>query len=204
MAKVTFSALVATMSGKIGGGVMSRWKGTDYIRTRVVPSNPKTTLQTAQREAMAHTLTLWQSIKSWAKDIWMDYGTAYGMSGYNAYVKRNIAHVKAGTAGDFTPENPAYTPVSAMAAAAGGAEQITITWTDDDASADDKVRLYYRKTESGSEEYAWSFNQEVVASDETATISGLDTAEEYEVAVYVRDDVTDEGSEGFNAVLDAG
>lgn len=204
MARITFSPIVVDIRGKTKDVVFSIWKGINYIRSRVTPSNPRSALQTAQRDALKHTLTMWQSIKSWAKDVWDVYATGYALSGYNRYMDDNILLVKAATAGTITPFNAEYQPLSAQAAIAGASGVITYSWTDDDASADDKVKTYYRKTETGKEEYAWTFDQEVNASVETASISGLTPGEEYEVAGFAYDTVDDYYQLSFNKILVCG
>lgn len=205
MARVTYSPLIVEMSGKCGDAVFSRWKGIDYVRSRVTPANPQSDLQTAQRNALKHTLTMWQSIKLWGKKIWDHYATGYPWSGYNRYMDHNILLVKAGTAGKITPYNAAYVKISTMAIAAGGAGEITCTWTNvTGLSGVDYVSAYYRQTQTGSEEYAWTKVTAVDVTTETLTISGLDTAEQYEVAFFCRDELTTVAQESYNEVLNAG
>lgn len=205
MARVTFSPLIVEMSGKVADAVFSRWKGIDYVRSRVTPANPQTALQTAQREALANTLTMWQSIKSWAKAIWDHYAEGYAWSGYNRYMDYHILLTKAGTAGKITPANPDYVKISAEAIAAGGAGEITCTWTNDTGVHDvEHVYFFYRKTETASEEYAWTSDGAHAIDEETHTITGLDTGEEYEVAMFAAIVNKSLCQEAFNKVLVAG
>ncbi len=193
------------MSGKTGDAVFSRWKGIAYVRERVTPSNPRSTLQTAQRDALTHTLTMWQSVKSWAKDVWNAYASGYAKSGYNRYIEDNLLAVKAGTAGHLTPFDPDYIKISAEDAAAGGAGEIACTWTNDSGILNvDSVTVFYRKTETAAEEYAWTIDSNNACTAETATIAGLDTGEEYEVAFFCRTTAYAECQASYNEVLVAG
>ena len=83
MARLTFSALLAAASGKVGDVVFSRWKGIAYARRRVIPSNPQSGPQCKQRYVLKVSLLLWQSIKSWAKAPWTLSVSGYALSGYN-------------------------------------------------------------------------------------------------------------------------
>lgn len=205
MAQVTFSPLISDLRGKVGDAVFSKWKGTNYVRTRVVPSNPQSAAQTLQREALADTLTLWQSVKAWAKDVWDLYASGYSKSGYNRYIEDNILHVKALTAGHLTPYCEDCIIVSTMAAAADGAGEITCTWTNvTGESGVDILDVYYHQTETGSEVYEWTDDGGAYVNEETHTITGLDTGEEYEVAMVPHDISLDLFQQSYNEVLDAG
>ncbi|MBA7698667.1 hypothetical protein ES703_107347 [subsurface metagenome] len=205
MARVTYSPLIVEMSGKCADAVFSRWKGIDYVRSRVTPANPRSDLQTAQRDALKHTLTMWQSIKSWAKAPWDFHATGYALSGYNRYMDANILLVKARTAGVLTPYNAKYIKISAMAVVAGGAGEFTCTWTNvAGVPGTDFVTTHYRKTQTDAEEYAWTWDADTDPSLETRTITGLDTGEEYEVALYASDASPDGWQQSYNEILAAG
>lgn len=205
MARITFSPIIVEASGKVGDAVFSRWKGIPYIRSRVTPSNPQTAAQTAQREALANALTMWQSIKSWSKAVWDTYATGYALSGYNRYMDVNILKIKAPVAGVLTPANADFIKISAEAAAAGASGIITCTWTNDTGSdVTDKIYAFYRKSEVGSEAYAWEDGGNAVPTDETLSVSGLTPGHEYEVAFACM--LTDKSiaQEGYNEILDCG
>lgn len=205
MARVTYSPLIVEMSGKCADAVFSRWKGIDYVRSRVTPANPRSDLQTAQRDALKHTLTMWQSVKGWAKAVWDKYAKGYALSGYNRYMDDNILHVKAAEAGHLTPYNPDRAALIDAAAVAGGAGIITASWTArTGAGGSDYVDCWYRKSETESEEYAWTFHGQVMESAATYSYSALDTGEEYEVAFTGVNISTGEYCESFNKVLLAG
>lgn len=204
MAKVTFSALISGLRGKTGDVVFSIWKGQPYVRSLVIPSNPQTAAQTAQRTCLANCLTMWQSIKAWAKAIWDPYGTAYGMSGYNGYMDLNMEHLKALEAGHLTPYNRDCVLISGMGAAAGAAGEIDLTWTNDSGVGGDTVQAYYRKTEAAAEEYAWTAEGVWGCLAEAGVMTGLDTGEEYEIGFFATDTSASLSQEAYNEVLVAG
>lgn len=205
MARVTFSPLITEMSGKCGDAVFSRWKGVAYVRERVTPANPRSDDQKAQRAALTHTLTMWQSIKSWAKAVWDRYASGYAKSGYNRYIEDNIKLVKTLAAGFITPYDGDYVKISDMDAAAGGAGEITLTWTNDSGVSDtDFVHVFYRKTETDAEEYAWTHLGAYDVILETGVITDLSTGEEYEVALFCSTADYAACQQSYNEILLAG
>ncbi|MBA7634095.1 hypothetical protein ES703_41674 [subsurface metagenome] len=203
MAKVIYSPLISSLRGKVADAVFAVWKGIAYVRERVIPANPRSDLQVAQREALANTLTMWQSIASWAQQIWNTYAEGYAKSGYNRYMEDNILHVKAAEAGHITPTNPDYVKIAAMAAAAGAAGEIDCTWTNaGGVPGTDWVTVHYRKTQADAEVYAWTWDSDTDPTLETMTITGLDTGEEYEIAVHASTGPVAQAS--YNEMLNAG
>lgn len=85
------SALFSDIRNKLGKQVVfSMWKGRAYMRSYVVPSNPKTNAQTANRLHMAQLVEFWQSkvvptpehVTTWNAAALSDL-----ISGYNRFVK---------------------------------------------------------------------------------------------------------------------
>ena len=59
------SAILTTMSGKLGGAVGSTARGgIQYLRKLVIPANPQTALQTAMRNGIAGVSAYWKSTLS--------------------------------------------------------------------------------------------------------------------------------------------
>lgn len=205
MARVIFSPMISSLSGKVADAVFARWKGINYIRSRVIPANPQSDLQTAQRLALAHTLTMWQSIKAWATKHWDHYAEGYAKSGYNRYMEDNILDVKAAVAGQITPYNKDYIKVTYLDIVAGTAGQIVCTWTNvTGISGKDWLTTHWRKTETLKEEYAWTLDSDTDITDGTVTIDGLADGEEYEVAIFAADGSPAGFQESLNKVLAAG
>jgi len=176
MARVQFSPLIVGASGKTGDVVWSKWKGINYIRSRVIPANPRTDDQTAQREALAHALDLWQSIKAWAKKPWDKYATGYAWSGYNRYMDDNIPRAKAATITTHTPVDVDYPGLidPAIEGPDPTPGPVVCTWTARaEAAANNVVRAYYRLVAT----WEWTFSSEVAESVATLNITDLPTGE---------------------------
>lgn len=196
MARVTFTPLVAALSGSMSDATFATWKGQPYVRTRVVPANPETVDRRAQKDRMKHAVSMYQSASSIVNDIsenstgawWNDAASGLGISGYNLYVRQCVAALKTAVAGLLTPSNAAYVVIADVVIAEGSsAGEIDVTW--DKGSGDDdvdEVLVATRCTEPDHETYAWVFETPIPVETETATISGLTANYEYEVAVFCR------------------
>lgn len=66
-------ALVGTMSGSMGGATASRNRGGQYLRQRVVPTNPGSTRQTMIRNYMSGAVTAWNSEDAAVRAAWATY-----------------------------------------------------------------------------------------------------------------------------------
>jgi len=91
MTRVTGALFSLTASGTIGDIITySRWKGLQYVRTRVIPANPQTAGQTSTRNTLTAGVSAWRdvaSVPATSRSSWDYYASGTGMSGFNRYVK---------------------------------------------------------------------------------------------------------------------
>ena len=89
MAKIK-AGILSKVSGKVAGVVGATWKGQNYLRELVKPSNPNTPLQQAQRGKMSAVV---RCARSFSGDVFKPYLDKFlkSMSGYNWFCKENIA-----------------------------------------------------------------------------------------------------------------
>lgn len=101
MAKVTAPLMSFGARGKIADSlVYFPWKGVDAVRSYAIPANPRTALQVAQRAFLTAAVSNWHAENPTAKDLvaynrWANV-LAGALSGFNAYVRANIAFRIAG------------------------------------------------------------------------------------------------------------
>lgn len=88
MAKIK-AGILSKVSGKVAGVVGGTWKGTNYLRELVKPSNPNTPLQQAQRGKMSFVVA---SARQVVGDVLNPYLNKFckTMSGYNWFCRENI------------------------------------------------------------------------------------------------------------------
>ena len=181
MARIAFSPLIVSASGKVKDTVFSKWKGRAYIRARVTPANPKSAAQVLVRNSLSRCVDMWQSFEAQLKAAWDEYASPYSFSGYNGFMKLNRAAEQAGTDIETSALNSDIAGVSDLSAATGASGAIDLTWTDPGMGAGYNAYVLVRKTATD----AW-----VVAEKDTTlmsagavTISGLTVATLYEVTI---------------------
>lgn len=93
-------------SGAAGALVASRARGTQYLRARTKPVNPRTSFQQGVRDAIKTLTGLWQSLTEFQRGQWRNYalnvtsinklGDTFHASGINWFVGNNTPRVQAG------------------------------------------------------------------------------------------------------------
>jgi hypothetical protein len=148
MAKVMFSPIIVSISGKVADAVFARWKGRNYIRSRVVPANPRSTAQMVVRNSMARAVSLWQSLYAALKTAMDVYAAGYRMSGFNWMVSQNRKDEETHDSNAITPANPLIDGAATFTPITGAAGIITLDWTGGTESANHKVTALHRKVYS--------------------------------------------------------
>lgn len=77
MAKIKFTAFMADARGKLAGTVFSRNRGGAYVRTKVTPSNPRTSAQLAVRALFAAFSAGWRALSDSQRDAWRAITSEY-------------------------------------------------------------------------------------------------------------------------------
>lgn len=148
--KVT-SAIFTSFSGSIGGAVAAKARGgIAYLRARIIPSNPRTTFQSAIRGAIAGAAAVWSAVLSQVqRDAWDGKATGT-QTGQTLYSRTNVPRLYAnGTDRKITPAgvaetaaiNRVDTPPTSLGAALTSpgvvidapSDTMTITWNTADA-----------------------------------------------------------------------
>ncbi|GAH19525.1 unnamed protein product, partial [marine sediment metagenome] len=76
-------------SGQAGkAGVFAKWKGRQYRRAYVIPSNPKTTMQQAIRSYFTNAVAAWHVYHSLQRLVYSYLATGLVMSGFNLLLSR--------------------------------------------------------------------------------------------------------------------
>jgi hypothetical protein len=109
------SAILTEMSGKLGGAVGSESRGgIQYLRKLVIPSNPQTALQTANRNGVAGAASYWRSSLSAANQaLWEAIATG-SETGQTLFSKVNNARLYANSAGLTVAVASGITPLPVL------------------------------------------------------------------------------------------
>jgi hypothetical protein len=120
-------------SGSIAGTIVfSKWKGRNYVRQLVTPSNPQSALQTSTRAMMKFLSQQWTpELTTNQKATWDDDAAELAASPFNAFIKKNLTRwTQFTTPTKVTPITatgvvPTFT---ALPSTVGGVGQVTVTW----------------------------------------------------------------------------
>lgn len=140
--RVQYTALMADARGKLAGTVASKNKGGNYLRTKAIPINPKTTYQSIQRGLLSDLSKAYQTTLTPAQQAaWTNYGrstnaknvfgSALILSGIAAFIKVNQIITTVG--GTIITEPPVNQFVPSLASASLVANHtgplLTLTFT---------------------------------------------------------------------------
>lgn len=90
---VILQGILGGFSGKVGPIVGAAWKGIDYMRSYVIPSNPRSPAQTAHRLSFKKLVLLAREILTTVlQPFWDPF--QIGMSGFNSFIKQNFTLFK--------------------------------------------------------------------------------------------------------------
>lgn len=109
MAKIKYGDTIVAGSGKINGHVLAKNRYGAYMRTKVTPTNPKTSAQVAQRARLAEFAQKWRTLTEEQRSAWN--GAVDSYKGTNIF-------------GDVTTPtgNVCFTKVNINIKTAGGTE----------------------------------------------------------------------------------
>lgn len=134
MAKVTAPLLSFGGTGQVGKSIVfANWRGVDYARRYVIPANPRTTAQQANRTTFGTLREMWKLAPSLVRAPWDLYAKGQKFLGLNAFQGENMLAV-AGQADmtDFvgSPGAKGGLPPTTFAAATGSsAGEIDLSFT---------------------------------------------------------------------------
>lgn len=97
MATIELHPLIESAAGRLGGLVITTWKGIHVLRGKGFPSNPRTPLQQENRSAFGEIVRQWRSLPPETKERWNDLARGRPLSGYNEFIAVNMRRLKTGS-----------------------------------------------------------------------------------------------------------
>lgn len=202
MAAITGPLHSDDASGKFAGSmVFSKWKGRNYCRQLVTPSNPKSALQTGVRSMMKWLSQIWASLGDPAKATWDDLAASANISAFNAMVGHNLARWQSndGPTQDYpaaeanTSLNPDSVVVDGVILATTGHDgYATGSATPDTTDAMDSIAAVLFRGSAEPTPLNWAQAIQIIAvtpgSEWTFTDSPLDAGTYHYKIAYFSDD----------------
>ena len=92
MAKITYSALITNISGKIGGSTLKRGKGNSVIFNTIQPAKSRTARQHDIRGYISQLSVRWYSLTATEREMWNTFAslTHRKQSGINGFMMLNL------------------------------------------------------------------------------------------------------------------
>jgi len=192
MAKVLYGGGVANMSGSEAGTVHSHNKGGTYTRQRVVPTNPQTARQMAQRDRLGNFARQWvdaldanqrEAWNVWAQEnpVIDRLGQSIFLSGFQAYVKLNN---RIAAAYDNPIDDPPLDQIVTQLTLAAltfdiGIGGINISFQPTPLPATDKLQIFATPAVSAGVSYVKN-KLRLVLTGSTATVTPQDFGPEWQ------------------------
>ena len=133
MAKVIGPFMSLDASGTLAGTITAaKWKGRNYLRQRVIPSNPQTAAQTGVRSSFAGSVALWKANQvalASAFDTLAKQKNIPAFSAFTGFTQQQYSKGFA-AANSPSPTNAAPSNNDTSLAATVEGKYIAITWTD--------------------------------------------------------------------------
>jgi hypothetical protein len=152
--KITFSPLIAGASGRAADAVMSSWHGRAFVRKHVIPHNPRSIAQVAQRMKLARIPPWWRSLPdaikgSAAMKLAGTFGLleiiakAFNLPAYSVFGKYNLQLLSDDEPPIIIPGNPSANTLGSITADAQPLpSEIMLAWTPGAAIATHFVHLF--------------------------------------------------------------
>lgn len=144
MAKISLSPLVVDIRNKVADMVFSKWRGINYVRSRVTPSNPNTQAQQDVRNSLARCVDMFQGMQATFKAAWNYVASGKSYSGYNRMVSENRAVEEAQTGITGSPTTDVSSVATFTAATGGGSSDIAVTFTPGTVPTGKKLQIFAR------------------------------------------------------------
>lgn len=105
MAQVTQPLFSGSATGRFGNDIVFvRGRNGPVVRTRVIPFNPQSTLQTGNRAALAGVSLAWTLLSPADAATWDALAAAQSLANRNVMAARNLARFRDGQAGFYSTE----------------------------------------------------------------------------------------------------
>lgn len=168
------STLFSDVRNKLGDQVVfSVWKGRSYFRSYVVPANPKTDKQQAERDHMRELVQNWTSVLNQAKSGWNEEALPRLISGYNLATKlgrdSSISGITGSGSSDIDVTYTLHTDVGKTGIAVKATSDGTWTVIKDpgDLTEGDDVTVTITTPSAGAEYEVWLIRPSVSAGGHT-------------------------------------
>ncbi len=94
MATIKLNPIITDIRKRMGSNVFSKWKGINYVRGYVVPTNRNTEEQASVRSTFLNLVNVWKNLGTTVQNTWNAFATGKNLTGYNAFIAENFRNMK--------------------------------------------------------------------------------------------------------------
>lgn len=200
MVKVAAPMLSLDASGTIANSMtFSKWKGRNYVRTRVIPANPRSPKQTGIRAMISFLSKQWASLGASNQATWEEPAKQSNVSPFNAYTAANAFDWRNGLypSKSYPAARSSTAPSAPTVSASGAQRQATITITKG-ATGPTWGYSIHRSTSSGFSP-SWTNCIALVPIDSNGNAAYIDTPLPAGTYYYTAIPFNDDGKPGTAA-----
>jgi hypothetical protein len=179
MATAKFGNIIVDMRGKINGNVYSKNKSGNYVRTRVKPSNPKSSAQMEVRESFTELSQAWRALSATERQSWLTgvenfkrinrVADAINLSGNSLFVSLNKNLADVGVAQiDVCPAPAEVAAISVSTAVADNSSQSLVITLGAAVPANTAVKVFASATVSAGVNSIGSKLRQIAVADAAA------------------------------------
>lgn len=182
MAVITLSPLIVDVRNKVADMVFSKWKGINYVRSRVTPANPNTTAQQNVRNSMARCVDFWQALSTVFQGAWNYVASGRSYSGFNRFVSENRATEQTLAVLEVSPltDVQALTVFTPSTGTASG--EIDVAFSPDPVPAGEQLNIIARSVPTAGQKTVTTFTTTFAAAiTSPVTLTGLGSAVDYQI-----------------------
>lgn len=183
MATIKLNPIITDIRNRMGSNVFSKWKGINYVRGYVPPTNRNTKEQAAVRSTFSRLVEAWKSLGTAIQQSWNALATGTNMSGYNAFISENFESMKADLA-LILSKSPDEEPAGAFTAAPGAAAgEISCAYPS--PAAGREITLFTQKKSGDGNGPALLTRHDTGGAASPFTVGGLEPGSGYHVYAVI-------------------
>ena len=187
MPTIKLNPLITDIRNRMGNTVFSKWKGTNYVRGFVPPSNPNTEAQESVRNAFSRLVEVWKNLGVVVRESWDAYSEGKNMSGYNAFIQKNFESMKADLALMISTPMAEEPPVDFAATAGTTAGDIVCSFQEPTDKGKEITLFTQKRANDNGKGQAVMRRHEQTGAASPLTLSGLEPGADYHVYAVITD-----------------
>jgi hypothetical protein len=184
MATIKLNPIITDIRNRMGSNVFSKWKGINYVRGYVPPTDRNTEDQQVVRSTFSRLVEIWKGLGSAAKKSWGVFATGRNLSGYNAFIAENFENMKADLA-LIISQPMEEEPINGFSAATGSASGSITCSFQAPAGTGKEITLFTQRAAGGNGNGQAAITRHEGNASSSVTISGLEPGAQYHMYAVV-------------------